>query len=165
MQYTKDSFYIALRDRLAALDPARTVFLDGADRPAVIVAENEPVTATTPLENAFYLNWEAVALVGPGGARRPVMRLEAVIRYRTSGAAEQIGVDRGRALARLDLELAQILSPRFTAKKDYTQSPEVDLESTVLWTAPEFTSVEVRDRELLRTVRLAVFFRPEVDLP
>jgi len=165
MQYTKDSLYIALRDRLAALDPTRTVFLDGATRPAVVVTENEPATSAAPLPNAFYLSWEVATPVGSSGARRPVMRLDTVIQYRTSGTDEQIGVDRGRALAGLDMQLAQLLSPRFTAKKDYTQSPVVDLGSTVLWSAPEFAAVEVRDRELLRTVRLAVFFRPEMDLP
>ncbi len=44
MQFAKDSFYIALRDRLAVLNPARTVYLDGVTRPAVIVAENQPST-------------------------------------------------------------------------------------------------------------------------
>ena len=42
MQPTKDSFYISLRDRLVAVDPNRTVTLDGATRPAIAVIENEP---------------------------------------------------------------------------------------------------------------------------
>ena len=31
MQFTKDSFYMALRDRLAALNPQRTVTLERSD--------------------------------------------------------------------------------------------------------------------------------------
>src|SRR5664279_746773 len=44
MQPTKDSFYVALRDRLVVVDPNRTVTLDGATRPAIAVLENEPPT-------------------------------------------------------------------------------------------------------------------------
>src|SRR5438046_2570039 len=79
MQSAKDSLYVALRDRLAALDPARVVFLDGAgaSRPAVIVCENEPVTAAPQLPSAFYLSWGAVAAVPASSARRPILRLEA----------------------------------------------------------------------------------------
>jgi hypothetical protein len=165
MQSAKDSLYVALRDRLAALDPARVVFLDGALRPAVIVCENEPVTAAPPLPSAFYLIWGAVAAVPASSARRPMLRLEATVQYRTSGTADLLSVDRGRSLGALDLELAQILAPHNTAKKDYTQSPPVDLGSMLTWTAPEFAPAEARDGGLLRTIRFTVFFTPEVDLP
>src|SRR5205823_3982085 len=111
MQSAKDSFYVALRDRLAALDPVRVVSLDGASRPAVIVRENEPVTAAPPLPSAFYLSWGAMAAMPPLAARRPMLRLEATIAYRTAGSADRVSVDRGRSLGALDLELAQILSP------------------------------------------------------
>lgn len=164
MQKTKDSLYVALRDRLAALDPARVVFLDGASRPAVVVAENGPVTAAPPLADAFYLSFGAAAPMALA-ARSPVLRLDAVIQYRTAGTAEQLGVDRGRSLAALDLELASVLSPHFTAKRDYTQSPPADLASMITWSTPEFAAAESADGELRRTVRLAVFFRPEVELP
>ncbi len=36
MQFAKDSFYMALRERLASLNPQRTVTLNGATRPAVV---------------------------------------------------------------------------------------------------------------------------------
>jgi hypothetical protein len=166
MQSAKDSFYVALRDRLAALNQNRAVFLDGATRPAIVVSENEPLTAAAPLEQCFYLTWSAATPVSASaGARRPILELDATLEYRTSGTSEQVGVDRGRRLAELDLELAQILSPRFTAKKDYTQTPAADLGSAVLWSAPEFGPAETRERSLRRLVRVAVFFWPEVDLP
>jgi hypothetical protein len=166
MQPAKDSFYVALRDRLAALAPARTIFLGGEVRPAVIVAENEPVTAAAPLPAAFYLFWlDAQAVAPASGARRPLMRLNLRIDYRTQGTSETVGVDRGRALAALDSELAQLLSPRFTPKLNHAQTPPAGLASTVLWSAPEFAPLEASDRELRRSVNLSLFFWPETDLP
>ena len=41
MQSAKDTFYVTLRDRLAALNPARTVVVRGMVRPGVLVEENE----------------------------------------------------------------------------------------------------------------------------
>lgn len=166
MQSAKDSFYVALRDRLAALNPERAVFLDGATRPAIVVCENEPLTSAAPLEKCFYLTWSAATPVSTtAGARSPIFKLDASFEYRTPGTPEQIGVDRGRRLADLDQELAQILSPRFTAKKDYTQTPAADLGSAVLWSAPEFGPAETHERALRRTARVTVFFWPEVELP
>ncbi len=163
MQSAKDSFYIALRDRLAALSPERAVFLDGATRPAIVVSENEPLTSAAPLEQCFYLAWsEATPVSATAAARCPIFQLEATFEYRASGTPEQVSVDRGRRLAELDLELAQMLSPRFTAKKDYTQTPAADLGSAVLWSPPEFGPVETRERSLRRTARVTVFFWPEV---
>ena len=57
MQFAKDSFYLALRTRLAALNPARGVNVNGVNRTAVLVAENEPAGSFRPLPNAFYINW------------------------------------------------------------------------------------------------------------
>ena len=56
MQSAKDTFYITLRNRLAVLNPSRTIVVRGAVRPAIFVAENELVAATNPSE-AFVLTW------------------------------------------------------------------------------------------------------------
>jgi hypothetical protein len=40
MQGAKDSFYMALRSRLAVLNPARTMVIDGVTVPAIVVREN-----------------------------------------------------------------------------------------------------------------------------
>jgi len=55
MQFTKDSFYMALLERLVSLNPLQTVTLDGTTRPAIIVAENELVTSAQPVSDAFYI--------------------------------------------------------------------------------------------------------------
>jgi hypothetical protein len=165
MQSAKDSFYIALRDRLAALAPERTVTIGGQERPAVLAAENEPVTSGSPQPDAFYLHWEGVRTASAAGARRPLLRLECRIAYRTQGSSALNGVDRGRALAALDLELCGILAPHFAEKKDYSQPEPQALGSAVLWSAPEFAAAEAHDNELRRVARVALFFWPEVELP
>jgi hypothetical protein len=54
MQFTKDTFYITLRDRLAALNPSRMITLNGVTRPAVVVAENEAVIPIKPLPDVLH---------------------------------------------------------------------------------------------------------------
>jgi len=138
MQFAKDSFYVALRDRLAALNPQRTVFLNGVTRPAVVVVENECITATGPLPEAFYLGWGNAQPVGPmGNGQPPLVGLECTISYWTGGSADMQGVDRGRVLAQLDSELLAICSPPATEMYDYSQTPPADLGTKVLWTLPD----------------------------
>jgi hypothetical protein len=147
MQSAKDSFYVALRDRLAALNPQRTVFLNGVTRPAVVVMENECITATGPLPEAFYLGWGAAQPVPPmRNGQPPLLGLECTISYWTGGSADMQGVDRGRVLAQLDSELLSMCSPPSTPKCDYSQTPPEDLGTKVLWTLPELrlkTSTQV----------------------
>jgi len=138
MQSAKDSFYVALRDRLAALNPQRTVFLDGVTRPAVVVVENEYITATGPLPEAFYIAWGTVQpLPAMRDGQPALLALDCTISYWTAGSAEKQGIDRGRALAQLDSELLAICSPPSTAQCDYSQSPPLGLGTNVLWTMPE----------------------------
>ena len=165
MQSAKDSFHVTLRDRLAALDPERTVVIDGVARPAVIVAENQAVTAAPPLPEAFYLAWGAAQPVkSMQGAARPLFALECAIGYRTAGSKESSGVDRSRCLCALDCELLQICAPPCAAKHDHTQSPCAALGTQLFWTPPLLGDVERVGGELRRQATLTVFFFPEVDL-
>lgn len=166
MQFAKDSFFVALRDRLAALNPARVVYLDGANRPAVIVAENQPPGSLVPFDNTFYLRWGAARIVASTQhARRPLFALDCVISYRTSGTEDNSFADRGRTLAALDLELLTICSPGVTAKQDFSQAPVLDLGTKILWRRPVLSDLEVLGSQLRRAAAVAVFFFPEVDLP
>ena len=73
MQAAKDTFLRTMADRLAVVNPARTVTLDGASRPAVMAVENEtPVPANTFLET-FLLSWEGAGRVSPDS---PLMYLD-----------------------------------------------------------------------------------------
>lgn len=142
MQFAKDSFYMALRERLAAVNPERTVTVNGVTRPAILVAENEAASGTEPAADAFYLYWGgARASKANSGGERPLLGLECTIGYRTAGSGDA-GTDRGRSLTALDEELLAILEPGWTAKRDYRQSPPLELGSNVVWNPPELGDTE-----------------------
>lgn len=142
MQCAKDSFYMALRERLAAVNPARVMLVNGVTRPAIQVAENETVSAAEPTADVFYIYWAGARMSKlHSGGERPLMAMECTIAYRTSGSGET-GVDRGRSLTGLDEELLAICRPGWAAKRDYTQSPEVELGTNLVWTPPELGEAE-----------------------
>jgi hypothetical protein len=169
MQFAKDSFSIALRQRLAALNPARTVTVSGAQRPAVVVLENELPAPAEQLPQCFYLEWGQLQPVNAASVGRAMYQWECTISYFTEGTA-QSGVDRGRTLGELDRELYLICQPPFTEKQDFRQAPSVDLGTGVIWTAPIMTEPKVAadgatsgTARLERTAQVSVFFFPEVD--
>lgn len=175
MQFTKDSFYMTLLARLEALNPQRTITLNGTTRPAIVVAENEVVIPVEPLPDAFYIEWGAAQPVERQVGSRPMMAMECLISYHTFGTV-QSGVDRGRTLTTLDAELLSICQPPWTPKQDYTQVPSVDLGTRISWTEPAFGKVSgsesPRDQHLPRrseavrlerSVSLKVLFFSEVN--
>lgn len=138
MQFAKDSFFLALQQRLAGLNPARTVTINGATVPAVVVVENLPPSSAQPQPNAFYIEWGAADVVDGHAGCGALMSLECVISYYSMGTVASM-VDRGRVLGQLDDELLAICQPPNTEKQDYTQAPSVDLGTTVFWGQPSFT--------------------------
>ena len=161
MQPTKDSFYIALRDRLVTVDPDRTITLDGATRPAIAVIENEPPSGAPLLCDAFYLHW---------GNARPaslsvgtLMAIDCTISYCTKGSVQNGNLDRGRDLAGLDNDLLAICSPPQTAKCDYSSGSPVALGSTIFWTQPVLNAAKSTPPYVGRDVTVTVFFYPEVN--
>jgi len=175
MQFTKDSFYMTLLERLVALNPQQTVTLNGTTRPAIVVAENEIVVPVVPLPDAFYIEWGAAQPVAQQVGDRALMAMECIISYHTFGTVES-GVDRGRALAALDMELLSICQPPWTSKRDYTQTPSVDLGTMISWSQPVLGKVagsEAPKNEglprgsegvrLERSASLTVFFFSEVN--
>ena len=56
MQNAKDSFYMALRTRLATINPERTILLRGAVRPGILVEEAEAPFSQLP-NDVFVLRW------------------------------------------------------------------------------------------------------------
>jgi len=137
MQFAKDSFLLALQSRLAGLNPARTVTINGTTVPAVVVVENLPPSSAEPQPNTFYVEWGAAEVIS-GLSCGVLMSLNVVISYYTSGSVQSM-VDRGRLLAQLDDELLSICQPPNTEKRDYTQSPSADLGTSVFWEQPSFT--------------------------
>jgi hypothetical protein len=165
MQNIKDSFFIAIRDRLATLNPQRTVSIQGASRPAIVVIENE-ISAAAPREaDVFYLHWGlSAAASGTERLERPLIKINCEVFYLTLGSDDLSSQDRGRALAALDRELLSITIPARSALKDFTQSPAQDLGSTVFWTRPVLGEIVQDGRRLMRTAKLDAFSFAEVNL-
>ncbi|HEV2326866.1 MAG TPA: hypothetical protein VGS10_23210 [Terracidiphilus sp.] len=141
MQFAKDSFFLALQQRLAGVNPARTVTLSGTTVPAVAVVENLTPSFAEPQPNTFYIEWGAAEVVSGGARNGALMSLNVVISYYTQGSVASM-VDRGRLLAQLDDELLMICQPPSTGKRDYTQSPSTDLGTSVFWSPPVFGEVK-----------------------
>jgi hypothetical protein len=173
MQFAKDSFFLALQQRLAALNPARAVTINGATVPAVVVVENLPPSSAEPQPNAFYIEWSAAGVVDGHAGCGALMNMECVISYYSLGTVASM-VDRGRLLGQLDDELLAICQPTHTEKQDYTQAPSADLGTKVFWSQPVFEEASKSNVEDLaerhadgrveRRTQLTVFFFSEVTL-
>jgi hypothetical protein len=164
MQNIKDSFFIAIRDRLAILNPLRTVSIRGANRPAILVVENEISAAAPRQAEVFYLHWGA--LTSASGTERldnPLVKIACEIAYLTEGSDDLSNQDRGRTLASLDRELLAITNPSRSALKDFTQSPPLDFGGTVFWTRPVLGEITQDGRRLIRNAKLEVFSFAEVN--
>ena len=188
MQFAKDSFFLALQQRLAALNPGLTVTLNGATVPAILVVENLPPSWAEPQPNTFYIEWGAADVIDGSAGSNALMSLDVVISYYTLGSVQSM-VDRGRKLAQMDDELLSICQPPNTDKRDYTQSPSADLGTSVFWGQPSFTEGKgtgmfwgrvsfperaksgltdlaetSQDSRVERKVRLTIYFFSEVTL-
>ena len=154
MQNAKDSFYIALRDRLSVLNPLRTLTLRAVQRPGIVVEDAEAPTAEL-LSDVFVLRWTGLAVTENLPTRLASMECE--VHYATGGTAGISGLDRGRVLAEMDRELLLMLQPWCTRKMQYTTTPATALQTQVFWTEPVFTVKETRYNQLSRTAKLTVF--------
>lgn len=134
MQAAKDSFYMALRARLAALDPVRTVLIDGVAVPGIVVRENMEPRFNEAQPGVFYVDWGEVLIAE---SSRPMLGIECSIWYASEGSSGGSGVDRGRVLAEMDVELLNICNPPHTEMIDYSQTPSADLGTGIFWTVPE----------------------------
>ena len=135
MQFAKDSFFLALQQRLAGVNPTRTVTLNGTTVPAVAVVENLTPSFAEPRPNTFYIEWGTAEVVSGSAGNGALMSLNVVVSYYTLGSVASM-VDRGRLLAELDDELLTVCQPPSTEKRDYTQSPSADLGTSVFWNQP-----------------------------
>jgi hypothetical protein len=162
MQFAKDSFLLALQQRLAALNPARTVTINGVTIPAVVAVENLPPAASEPQPNAFYVQWGSANVVDGHAGCAALMSATCVISYYTLGTVQSM-VDRGRVLGQLDNELLGICQPPYTEKMDYSQAPSADLGTSVFWSQPSFqeaTTTGVEDNMVAyqsRAVKRALY--------
>jgi hypothetical protein len=162
MQNARDTFYVTLRDRLAAVNPARTMVLRGVTRPGVLVEENELASAAQPA-NVFCLHWTGLSVNAQGAL--PLVAMSCQIQYATDGDAGNGGMDRGRLLSAMDAELVAAVSgaPQNTVKMNYVGSAggsglaPVAMATNVFWGDVVFGAAVVNAERLERVATVEVF--------
>jgi hypothetical protein len=154
MENAKDTFYVTLRNRLAALNPERVVIQRGLQRPGILVEEAEAAAAQMPAD-VFVLRWTALDIDTQMPAALAQMMCE--IHYTTGGTQTNGGLDRGRALSEMDAELLTILNPACALKTDFTQTPAAAMATKVFWGEPQFSPVTTLRERLTRVAKVAVF--------
>jgi hypothetical protein len=154
MQNAKDSFYMALRSRLATINPERTIMLRGAVRPGILVEEAEAPFSQLPMD-VFILRWLGL---GSDVSLDPTMIAEECeVVYYTCGCQSFGGLDRGRSLSAMDEELLMMLQPFSTQKLSFTASPPAPMLTQVFWDEPGFGPVVTQRDRLSRSAKIMVF--------
>lgn len=154
MQNAKDSFYVALRTRLAALNPNRTILLRGAVRPGILVEEAEAPFGQLP-DDAFVLRW--LGLGTDLDLPTTMAAEECEILYQTCGTQAFGGLDRGRLLSEMDEELVALLQPFFTRKVNYMVQPPAAMVTNLFWDEPLFAPVVLQRDRLSRSAKVLVY--------
>lgn len=154
MQNAKDSFYVALRTRLAALNPERTLLLRGTVRPGILVEEAEAPFTQLP-DDVFILRW--LDLGADIDLASTLAAEECEIIYQTCGSQSFGGLDRGRALSQMDEELLALLQPFYAPKLNYTLQPPAPMLTQVFWDEPIFSPAATQRDRLARTAKVLVY--------
>jgi hypothetical protein len=154
VQNAQNSFYITLRNRLAALNPNRTIYLRGVTRPGILVESNELVTSQPP-SNVFVVRW--LGLHNDPYLSEVLLQMECEIAYMTEGTTGNIGMDRGAMLTEMDAELLSLLQPNTAQKLNYSQTPTVPMETQIFWTEATFQPVKMERDRMLRTATVSIF--------
>jgi hypothetical protein len=160
MQNAKDTFYLTLQNRIAMLNPARTIVVRGVVRPGIVVDENELPSAWVPVD-AFRLEWTALHVDTEGPLS--MVTLECSIRYATDGNTGNGGMNRGRLLSAMDAELAVALKtePHTVAKMNYSHATvgvaPTTMATNLFWADPTFGAVTAIGERLERTATVQIF--------
>jgi len=154
MQNAKDSFYMALRTRLTAINPERTTLLRGAVRPGILVEEAEAPLSPLP-NDVFVLRWTGFAADLDLASAMAVEQCEIV--YQTGGTQSFGGLDRGRALSEMDEELMAMLQPFSTPKLNYSATPPAAMLTQVFWDEPVFGPMTINRDVLGRSASVLVY--------
>jgi hypothetical protein len=154
MQNAKDSFYMALRTRLVAINPDRTIMLRGTVRPGILVEEAEAPFSQLP-NDTFILRWLGLG-TDPNLASTLVAE-QCEILYQTCGTQSFGGLDRGRALSAMDEELEAMLQPFYTPKLNYSVTPTLLMLTNVFWNEPELGPAVIQRDCLSRSANVTVY--------
>jgi hypothetical protein len=153
MKKARDSFYVALRDRLQVLNPARQVLIRGVWRPGVLVEENESFAPIVP-DNVFVLRWTKTLT----DEQHALVHTQQIceMQYQTAGTAGAGGLDRGTLLTEMDAELLSIMQPQQIQKTNYSATPPSVMGTRVSWTSPVFAPVTRERDRLVRKAEITV---------
>jgi hypothetical protein len=154
MQNAKDSFYMTLRTRLAALNPGRTVLLRGSLRPGILVEEAEAATPQFTPE-VFVIRW--LGLAADMELSSAMAAEECEILYCTCGSQAFGGLDRGRRLSAMDEEILAMLQPFHTLKVNYSVQSPTSMQTQVFWDEPTFAPINIQRDRLSRSVKVMVY--------
>ena len=154
MQNAKDSFYMALRARLAAINPERVILLRGAVRPGILVEEAEAPFNQLP-GDVFVLRWLALSVDMDLASTMSAQECE--ILYQTCGTQSFGGLDRGRLLSEMDEEIAAILQPFCTPKLNYTATPPTAMLTLVFWDEPAVAPIVTQRDQLSRSAKVTIY--------
>jgi len=154
MQNAKDSFYMALRARLAAINPERTILLRGAVRPGILVEEAEAPFSQLP-SDVFVLRWLGLGVDMNLGSTMAAEQCEIV--YQTCGTQSYGGLDRGRSLSVMDAELTAIVQPFTTPKFNFTVTPPAAMLTNVFWDEPGFAPISIQRDRIIRSANVTVY--------
>lgn len=154
MQNAKDSFYMVLRTRLAAVNPERTILLRGAVRPGILVEEAEAPMNQLP-GDVFVLRWLGLGTDVDLPATMAGEQCEIV--YQTCGTQSFGGLDRGRLLSQMDEELLAMIAPYHTPKLNFTATPPATMLTQVFWDEPTFAPIVIQRDRLNRTATVLIY--------
>ena len=152
MQQVKDSFYMALRDRLCAANMADAIDL-------VVVENSREMWLGEP--GKIYLRWSEEPKVPIDALAAGWHALHCEMGYRVAGSDVANGEDRGRQLAVLDRLLGSVIEPRKTRLLDFSQTPAADLSKFILWAKPALDVVKETAADIQRPVHLNVLWQEE----
>jgi hypothetical protein len=154
MQNAKDSFYVALRTRLIAINPSRTILLRGTVRPGILVEDAEAPFSQLP-NDVFVLRWLGLGVDMDLASTMAAEECEII--YQTCGTQSFGGLDRGRALSEMDEEFIAIIQPFCTAKLNFTAQPPSAMLTQVFWDEPGLSPIAVQRDRLTRSARVVVY--------
>lgn len=154
MQNAKDSFYMALRSRLAVINPARTVLMRGSIRPGLLVEEAEAPFSQVPVD-VFILRWSGIGM--DAELDSSMMAAECEITYQTMGTQAFGGLDRGRSLSDMDREMMQMLTPMRTPKFSYATNPPMAMLTQVFWDELVLGPAVMQREKMSRSAKVKVY--------
>ena len=154
MENAKDTFYLALRNQLAIVNPLRVMILRGVERPGILVEENESAVAISA-PDVFVMRWTASVVDAQHAL--PLTAQTCEVHYWTEGVSTNGGLDRGRALTQMDEDLMQILAARHAVKQNFAVTPAVALSTRIFWADAELGPVLTTKNRLSRVARVTVY--------